>query len=413
MADKILCVDDDPSMLAVYRMLQVQERQAAETFHIDTAPDGESGLEAIHRCPSYAVIISDMEMPGMDGVQFLRRVREMAPASVRMMLTGYAELQVAVNAVNEGHVFRFLTKPCSPASLSQAIAAGVRQYRLVMAEKELLEKTLAGSIKLLSDVLAVVSPVAFSRAVRVQRVVQRLAKGLGVADVWQVEVAALLSQTGCVTLPEGILGKVYLGADLTPEESALYKTHPKMGHDLIAAIPRLETVAGIVAYQEKCFDGSGVPADGKRGTDIPLGARILKVALDFDSLEFQGLRGGKALAQMRHHLDRYDPAVLDVLRGLVKSDACVETKELFLRDLLPLAEAEESVDGRQAVSEKFGDLLTPMVLAEDLRSNSGVLVLSQGQRITPVLLQRLRNLAHKSIICEPIRVWVVRRDTRA
>lgn len=411
MADKILCVDDDPSILAAYRMLQSQQRPAGEAFHIDTATSGEEGLEALRRGASYAVIISDMEMPGMDGVQFLCRAQDVAPDSVRMMLTGYTDIEVAMNAVNEGHIFRFLTKPCSSAKLSQALTAGLRQYRLHMAEKELLEKTLAGSIKLLTDVLSLVSPAAFGRAQRVQHLVQRLAKALGVTDLWQLDLAALLSQTGCVTLPENILGKVYVGGSLTPEEWALYKDHPKVGHDLIADIPRLEEVAAIVAYQEKCFDGSGVPADGKRATDIPFGARLLKVALDFERFEFQGFRGGKALTQMQQYRGRYDPAVLDALRRLVESDACLEMKELFLKDLLAPLDGMALADGSPGASKVVIDQSTPMVLSEDVRSISGVLILSKGQKITVPLLQRLRNLARNSVIHEPIRVWMPSRGT--
>jgi response regulator RpfG family c-di-GMP phosphodiesterase len=408
MADKILCVDDDPGMLGLYRLLHDQQRKLGEIFDIETASSGEEGLEAIRRGSSYAVIISDMVMPGLDGVQFLSQVRELAPATVRMMLTGHADLNVALNALNEGNLFRFLTKPCTAASLLGALTAGVRQYRLVMAEKELLEKTLAGCIKMLADVLSLVSPAAFSRAVRVQRWVQRLATALGIEDAWQLEVAALLSQTGCVMLPESILAKVCSGAELTPEESALYKAHPKVGRDLIASIPRLEAVAAIIAYQEKGFDGSGVPDDGKRGQEIPLGARILKVALDFDELEYQGLPGRKALARMQHRPGRYDPAVLDVLTGLVLVDARMEIKELSLRDLMAPLEITANTDPTHARNGTYGGgQLAPMVLAEDMLSNKGVLMLSRGQKITLALLQRLRNLACGSVIREPIRVWAL------
>src|SRR5207245_10705357 len=136
-----------------------------------------------------AVIISGMDMPGMSGIQFLSRVRQLAPDSVRMMLTGHTDLQVAMEAVNEGNIFRFLTKPCSPDALVKALAAGVEQYRLITAEKELLEKTLAGSIKALMEVLSLVNPMAFGRASQVQRLVQQLAAALKVDKAWQVEMA--------------------------------------------------------------------------------------------------------------------------------------------------------------------------------------------------------------------------------
>lgn len=407
MADKILCVDDDAHVLAAYRMIHGQQPPAAERFHLETAANGEQGLEAVAAQGPFAVIISDMEMPGMDGIEFLRRVRQLAPSSVRMMLTGYTELQVAIDAVNEGHIFRFLTKPCAPRALLQALLGGVRQYRLLMAEKELLEKTLAGAIEVITDVLALVNPSAFGRAVRVRRWVQRLAAALGADDSWQWEIAARLCQIGCVTLPEHILDNVYRGADLAAEETALYEAHPKIGHDLIRVIPRLESIAAVVAYQEKGFDGSGFPADNRQGTNIPLGARVLKVALDLDCLECRGFAGTKALACLRQRSGRYDPAILDALEKVLAADTQLEMKEISLRHLLGQLEAILAAEDRgelNGVEEKAW--LERMVLAEDMRTTDGTLLLSKGQEITRPLLQLLGNLVRRTTVREPIRVWM-------
>lgn len=111
----------------------------------------------------FAVVVSDMRMPRVDGAQFLARVEEASPDSVRIMLTGNADQEAAVRAINEGHIFRFLNKPCRPQLLVGTIAMGIRQYRLQTAERELLEKTFSGGIRLLSDVLAIASPDAFGR----------------------------------------------------------------------------------------------------------------------------------------------------------------------------------------------------------------------------------------------------------
>lgn len=411
---RILCVDDDPYVLAAYRMMHGLQRPSGERFHIETTENGERGLEAVAGRDPYAVIVSDMQMPGMDGIQFLRRVREITPVSVRMMLTGYTTIEVAIDAVNEGHIFRFLTKPCSPASFLQAVSAGVRQYRLLVAEKEILEQTLAGSIKVLTDVLALVNPTAFGRAVRIRQLVQRLGAALCVEDAWQLEVAAMLSQTGCMTLPEHILEKVYLGRDLPPDEAARYESHPKFGHDLIAAIPRLEEVAEIVAYQEKCFDGTGQPANDKRGTDIPFGARILKVALDFDGLESRGLLQMRAIACMRQRLGRYDLTIVDALQGIIESNTHRETKVLFVENLVEMFEAlqeSETCDEGEGIRKRQKP--RHMILAEDMLSHTGVLLLSKGQEITRPLLQRLWELTRRKTIREPIQVWIPGSEAHA
>ena len=131
--EKILIVDDDLKMLDAYR------RHLKKSFDVDAAKDGEHAMTMIGLREPYAVIISDFRMPGMDGIEFLSRVREAAPDSVRMMLTGYADLEIVMEAVNEGYIFRFLTKPCKPEALHNALEAGVRQYQLIQKERELAE----------------------------------------------------------------------------------------------------------------------------------------------------------------------------------------------------------------------------------------------------------------------------------
>lgn len=377
MSDKILCVDDDPNILAGF------QRQLRKQFALNTAAGGEQGLTLIRDHGPYAVVVADLHMPGLNGIQFLSRVRQDAPDTVRIMLTGNADLRQAVEAVNEGHIFRFLTKPCPASSLAQVLAAGVEQYRLVRAEKDLLEKTLRGSVQVLTEVLSLVNPLAFSRATRAHRLVRQLVAVLPVANAWPIEMAALLSQVGCVTVPESVLKKVYLKADIDPDERRMFEAHPQAGRELIGRIPRLEEVAAIVAYQEKRCDGQGPPDEDRQGQDLPLGARILKVALDFDSLELLGCTRTAALDRIRHRSGWYDPAVVDALERVLADEV-----QLTVRSV--------------AVEE----LKCPMVLAADIFSGNGSLLVSKGQEITEPVLWRLRNYAARGIIAGPIQVVI-------
>src|SRR6184192_4097590 len=102
----------------------------------------------------YVVVVADMQMPGMNGVQFLTKAEAFSPDTVRIMLTRNADQKTAADAVNQGHVFRFLNKPCSPEQLAVTLTAGLKQYKLITAERELLESTLNGSVKLLTDILS-------------------------------------------------------------------------------------------------------------------------------------------------------------------------------------------------------------------------------------------------------------------
>ncbi len=148
MADKILFVDDETDLLRGYKIMLRQH------FEVDTAEGGAQGLAEIQSHGPYAVVVSDMRMPGMNGVEFLSQVRHRAPDTIRMMLTGHTDIKAAMDAVNEGNIFRFLAKPCEREVLTSAINSGLVQHRLVIAEKELLEKTLMGSIKVLTERLS-------------------------------------------------------------------------------------------------------------------------------------------------------------------------------------------------------------------------------------------------------------------
>jgi response regulator RpfG family c-di-GMP phosphodiesterase len=134
MADKILFVDDEPLVLdGLKRMLHNE-------YVISTAVGGEDGLRAIRDNGPYAVVISDMRMPGMNGAEFLSQVRQTWPETVRMLLTGYTDINAAIDAVNEGNIFRYLTKPCEKKVLVEAINIGLAQYSLNTTEKMLVKK---------------------------------------------------------------------------------------------------------------------------------------------------------------------------------------------------------------------------------------------------------------------------------
>ena len=377
MAEKVLFVDDDPNILSAYK------RHLRKQYRIDTAAGGPEGLAIVKKHKAYSVVVSDMNMPGMNGVEFLCRVRDIAPDTVRIMLTGNADQQTAINAVNEGHIFRFLNKPCNPDLMIKTLDAAVRQYQLITAERDLLRKTLAGSIKILTDVLTLVNPAAFGRSSRIKRYARQIAERMSLPNAWQVETAASLSQIGCVILPEDILNKIYQGKKLTENEEALVHQHPATGSSLLGNIPRMAEIARTIEYQEKRFDGSGVPRDACSGEDIPVGARILKVVLDFDTLQAPGGTQDEALATMRQRDGWYDPVVLVALENVVG------------------VEGEHDVESVDIKALKPG-----MVLTEDVRTASGLLLISRGQEVSATIIERLRYAAKDAGITGSIRVLV-------
>ena len=220
---KVLCVDDEENVLRAF------ERNLRLHFEIETAVGPAAGLSAIAQSGPYAVVISDLRMPGMDGIQFLTAVRHQSPDSVRLILSGNADLQAAIASVNEGSIYRFLTKPCPVDTLRSAIDGALNQYQLIIAERELLEHTLNGSVAVMTEVLSMVSPLAFSRASRIRRYVRHMATRLNLSDSWQFDLASMLSQIGCIAVPSDILEKLYTGMALTAEEQNTFASHPCVG----------------------------------------------------------------------------------------------------------------------------------------------------------------------------------------
>src|SRR5580693_8048611 len=161
----VLFVDDEPHLLdGIARSLRAH-------FDIRTASSAAMGLQIVKGSGPFSVVVSDMRMPEMNGAQFLSKVREAAPDTVRIILSGQSDMQQTIAAVNEGNLFRFLSKPCDTQSLLAAIGMAVEQHELITAEKVLLEQTLTGAVNVLIEILSIVTPSAYSRARRLERYV--------------------------------------------------------------------------------------------------------------------------------------------------------------------------------------------------------------------------------------------------
>jgi response regulator RpfG family c-di-GMP phosphodiesterase len=377
MSERILYVDDDPNILASYK------RVLHKRFDVETALGGQEGLEMIRSRGPFPVVIADMRMPGMDGVQFLSKVKEIAPNTVRMMLTGNADMQTSIDAVNEGHIFRFLTKPCPKELLTKSVQAGVEQYRLIVAERQLLEETLNGSITVLTDVLSLVNPTAFGRAARIRRYVKHIVRQLGLPNTWKFEVAAMLSQIGCVTLPPDALQKIYAGQDLSEDEEKMYASHPGIGGRLIDRIPRLEEVAHMIARQQEPCSRDRASGEPQSRDEVAVGGQVLKVALDFDRLVSHGASPQQAIAQLHQRPDVYDPNIVSTLENLQ-----VRPAESELRTV------------------RVSELDAHMTLDEDIHAKNGNLLVTKGQELTFPVLERLRRWEKGIGVKEPIRVLV-------
>ncbi|MBL0213814.1 MAG: response regulator [Myxococcales bacterium] len=365
----MLFVDDEP---AVLEAIAVNLRRS---FDVLTAPSGPAGLKLLEADHSICVVVSDMRMPTMTGAVFLSRAREVAPSAVRMLLTGQADMASAIDAVNNGQIFRFLTKPCPRELLKSSIDGAVEQHRLQTVERELLEQTVRGSVKMLFDVLALASPAAFGRGNRIKTRVLDLAKALGVTETWHLEVASLASQLGYISLPDTLLAKLSRGDVLTEEERQLVARTPDTAVRLLANIPRLDAVREVLATHARPPHRVGTTWR----SSSELGAHLLRFAIDLDDLEGPG---GQPLETriVRQRIPHADAEVFGAYERLRDVTAVVNVKEL------PLAQ-----------------LRVGMTLAEDVRLATGALLVARGYEITAQFLDRVENFP-KGTVAATVRV---------
>jgi len=371
---RILIVDDETGVL------EGLQRHLHALFDLTLVSNPKEALKLVVSQGPYAVAVSDLRMPGMDGVTLLYSIRSLAPDTVRVLLTGFGDLEAAIAAINEGNIFRFLSKPCPSKTLIRALEDSVQQHQLITAQRVLLEQTLRAGLKTLSDILAIVNPVSFGRVIRTRKLISELAASDPVATPWQSEIATMLQPIGWVTLPGETASKLSHGTALTASEQAIVDKLPTVTDQLVGDIPRLEYVREILKYQDKHFDGQGPPPDRASGEAIPWGSRALKAASDFDLLESQGYSAETAIESMRARTGWYDPSMLEAisqLRNHPSRDARIP--HLPLRAVRP-----------------------GMVFAEDVKSRLGLVLIARGQEATPGLVERIRNLALDSEVDDSV-----------
>jgi response regulator RpfG family c-di-GMP phosphodiesterase len=379
MKPKVLLVDDEENVLQAY------SRVLRGKYAVDTALGGEGALECMVDRGPYAVVVSDMRMPGMDGVEFLAWAMAQHPGTVRIMLTGNADQGTAMEAVNRGAIFRFLTKPCDSEVLGQTLDLAIRQHQLITAEKSLLEDTLKGAIRMLVELLSCLDPISFGRAQAMSVHAEAIGKEMGMENPWVLGIASILSQIGILTVPEGVSIKIQTGTFLNTSERELANRIPEIGADLIRNIPRLEEVAEAVHYMNKNFNGTGYPPDDRKEGAIPLGGRILRVVWDYERLLS---KFGNPLATVRDMQAKTTWYDMDVLRAFRR---CLERQGI-----------EPPAVPAQQIS--LHELRIGHVMLTGIETVDGLLVVPEGTTIGLAHLQKLRNFARLSGIREPLLV---------
>lgn len=366
MKERVLLVDDEDNLLSAVK------RQLRGQFDIHSAHSPHVAIQMLEKDPSYSVIVSDMRMPGMNGIEFLQAAQKISPNSIRIMLTGNSDQNTASNAINESHVYKFLTKPCSTETIEKALTDAVFQFHISQVERELLDKTLQGSIQLLTDILSLTAPDLFHQATEAQHLCECLAKKICPEETLNLKLAALFSDISAIAVPKDLFVKVREGSALTKDESHALFYSIDLSRSLLANIPKLEEVSQIVFYQYKNFDGTGEPSDSKHNS-APLASQVLRICKDYFYLRTKNLSVAECFKILVSRKGIYNPKVLQV----------------FGSEILNFNNERSKTITKKKVTSS--ELNSNQTLIEDIRTNTGLLLLAAGTKLSEISILRIQN----------------------
>ncbi|MEU8243137.1 response regulator [Actinoplanes missouriensis] len=364
----VLLVDDEEAVL------QTLALQLGSDHTLLTASNGADALRMLAENGPVAAVVSDMRMPNMDGIELLRRVQVEYPDTIRVLHTGHGDIDTAIAAINSGGVYRYLPKPAGTGELRSIVGDAVARHGQAMAERELLDKTLRASVQALFGCLELASPVAFARAGRIRALVAELCHELQLDGLWEIEVAAMASQLGAVTVPPAVLKKLDRGVPLGPDEQAMVTAMPRAAVRLLRDIPMLHDV---VAMAEG-LAGEPEPESG-RSALVEAGISVIRTAIEYEIVESRSANSATAIGVLEERGDGA-PHVLAALRRI------------------------KGVRAHQEVvkSLRIMELEVGMRLAEDVVALNGLVLIGRGTVATEVMLDRLANFARVVDIVEPV-----------
>ena len=359
MRHKILLVDDEEANVRLLRRVLSDEYDTVEAL------SGQDGLNMLKE-HDISLIITDQRMPGMTGVQLLKESLAVRPEAMRILLTGYTDVQALIDAINSGHVYKYVPKPWDRDELKVTVKRAIETYELKQRNTQLvtdltgalcqLEEVSLGTIRALADALDAKCDYTSGHSLRVSQYALLIGKNMGLTpeELRDLELGGILHDIGKIGVPESILWKP---AKLTPEETAIMAEHPVKSAQIIGDLPSLQKAKRFVMHHHEFMDGSGYP-DKLAGDAIPLGARIILVADAYDAMTSdrpyrKAIGHERAIQELKKCAGRqFDPKIVEVLVGVLGEGAEPNPHELPASHLgVQLASIDPKQTGRQFLRE--------------------------------------------------------------
>ncbi len=356
-----------------------------ELYDVSVAMDGVAALEAVAEEPPDLILL-DIMMPEMDGYEVCQRLKgnERYANIPIIFLTALTEISNKTKGFQLGAV-DYITKPFEIAEVNARVKTHLKLRLAELELRDLVVKTLGGAIEVLTEILSVANPTAFSRTSRLKRHVSKVMAAFKLTDFWQIRMAAMLSQIGCVIVPPETIEKIFRGEKVLVEEKETYNRHPQIGYELIRKIPRLTEVAEIIARQQELQKETGFQGDDQAQRMIHIGSRILKLVLEYEKLTYSGKTPSAAMAELKTGEKEYGPKLVEMFSRIVESEP--EPAHMAVRKLYPK------------------DLTVGMVIAADVFTSNGIRLIEAGTKINPFLFEILHNSSKTEFREETIQVF--------
>ncbi len=345
----VLVVDDEIDNVSLLK------RTLRREYDVLTATSGFEALDILASVDAdVALIISDQRMPGMTGTEFITRTVDSFPNTLRILLTGYSDIDAMIDGINKCELFQYVTKPWDPTELKIVVGQAIDTYQLALTKKSLLKQLrelLYTTIQAISEALDEKDTYTHghSKRVTLYALILGRAMNLDTATLEKLQLAGLLHDIGKIGTPERILNKP---GGLTHEEFDVIKKHPRKGKDILKDIKQLKDISSWLRSHHEKYDGTGYP-DSLKGEEIPLPARILAVADTYDAMTSdrsyrKGLPHEVALDEIKRCSNtQFDPMVVDVFMKKEKffreAKEASDTDETF-NEYAVIVPDEESID---------------------------------------------------------------------